>query len=168
MADGRFTFNFTKAVQDQFAAQIEAQPERALSDPQAPREPGVYVLYRNSKVVYVGSAVGPAKLHNRLRDHANRIRKAQNISLKEMTCRFMTVDEDWMAIAAEWLMIGLYKPEWNRSGFGGHEPGGGRPGTRPRRWDADFPLKQKALWDTLPRWSTPGKKRKPESTGNAE
>ncbi len=91
--------------------------------------------------MYVGSAIGPRKLAQRLAEHKRRIENAQNISITEMTCRLLPVDEDWMATAAERMMIDRYQPEWQGSGFGGHAPGGGRPGKRPREWDARFPPK---------------------------
>jgi hypothetical protein len=110
----------------------------------APSEPGVYVLYRNGKVVYVGKAIsatkGKGKLAKRLSEHMKRIISAQNLSIGEMTCRYLVVDEDWMANAAEEGVIHDHgEPEWQGSGFGGHVPGGGRPGKRPRKWDQWFP-----------------------------
>jgi hypothetical protein len=142
VAKGRFRFNFTKAVQAQFEQQLNSQPQRPLAEPQAPNEPGVYLLYRSRKIVYVGSAVGGRKLANRLREHARKIGGRQNISLDEMTCRFLPVDEDWMAAAAEEMMIARYDPPWQGSGFGGHLPGRGRPGVRVSLWDEQFPPKK--------------------------
>ncbi len=139
MALGRFRFNFTKAVQDQFRDQLESQPQRPLADAHAPEEPGVYVLYRDGHVVYVGKT---PNLSKRLREHANRIMNALGISIEEMSCRHLAVDEEWMAEAAEKLMIQAYEPDWQGSGFGGHTPGSGRPGLRPREWDRMFPPKQ--------------------------
>jgi len=141
VADGRFRFDFTKAVQAQFADQLETQPEKPLSESGAPAEPGVYVLYRNGNVVYAGKAVSGARLYSRLREHAKTIRRSQNISIDEMTCRYLATDEDWMAAAAESTMIAKYKPPWNGSGFGRHTPGAGRPGIRVSRWETEFPPK---------------------------
>jgi hypothetical protein len=92
--------------------------------------------------VYVGSAVGGKKLSTRLREHARKIGGRKGISLGEMTCRFLPVDEDWMAVAAERMMIRRYNPVWQGSGFGGHVPGRGRPGIRVSPWDKQFPLKR--------------------------
>ena len=141
---GRFQFNFTKAVQSQFADQLEAQHEKPLAGPEAPAEPGVYVLYWKAKPVYVGSAVSGARLTSRLRQHAGKISGRRNISIDEMTCRFLATDEDWMATAAERTMIEKYHPPWQGSGFGGHVPGRGRPGTRVSQWDKWFPPRTRA------------------------
>lgn len=144
MAEGRFRFDFTKAVQAQFGDQLEAQSLRPLSDAQAPQEPGVYMIYWKGEVVYVGKAVSGAKLSDRLRQHARKIGGRQNISIDEVACRFLAVDEDWMAEAAERIMIEKYQqPKWQGSGFGGHVPGRGRPGVRPSPWDEWFPPKPK-------------------------
>jgi 23S rRNA C2498 (ribose-2'-O)-methylase RlmM len=139
VAKARFHFNFTKAVQVQFEEQLKTQPQKPLANHEAPAEPGVYVLYRKGRPVYVGSATSGAKLSSRLKQHANKVGSRENISLDEMTCRFLAVDEDWMAVAAEKMMIDRYDPSWQGSGFGGHVPGRGRPGIRPIQWDEEFP-----------------------------
>ena len=142
MAEDRFRFDFTKAVQAQFEGQLNSQPRRPLAEPKAPAEPGVYVLYKGKGIVYVGSAIGGRKLSNRLREHARKISGRDGITLEEMTCRFLAVDEDWMAAAAEKMMIELHHPPWQGSGFGGHVPGRGRPGVRVSEWDKHYPPKK--------------------------
>jgi len=52
---------------------------------------------------------------------------AENISLAEMRCRYLTFESDWWVIAAELAIIQHYEPEWNESGFGSKNPGAGRP-----------------------------------------
>jgi hypothetical protein len=127
---------------------------RPLADHGAPSEPGVYVLYRNGTVMYVGKAIstgkGKGKLAKRLSEHARRIMSSQGISIDEMTCRYLVVDEDWMANAAEKGVIRAYgSPEWQGSGFGGHVPGAGRPGKKPRNWDVSFPPRSKGELERL-------------------
>jgi hypothetical protein len=95
--------------------------------------------------VYIGKASsGTTKskrtLKDRLSEHVNKISRRRNISLGDMTCRYLTFDSEWWVFAAEFALITHYHPEWNESGFGSKVPGVGRPGTnRVSRWDEQFP-----------------------------
>ena len=80
-------------------------------------------------------------LKRRLAEHTRKISGRRNIALKQMTCRFLTIESDWFVRAAEDALITSYKPLWNASGFGSHVPGRGRPGTRVSQWDQELPPK---------------------------
>jgi hypothetical protein len=49
--------------------------------------------------------------------------------------------EQWVATSAQAALIHHYKPKWNKSGFGGHVPGAGRPGKNAVPWDVWHPKK---------------------------
>jgi hypothetical protein len=136
----KFDFEFDKAYTAQLVSKFEASPARPLTEDVAPPEKGVYALYRKGKLVYAGKAL-QTTLKRRLGEHARKIASRKNISLKEMTCRFVTIDSDWFVRAGEHALIESYKPEWNASGFGSHVPGAGRPGIKTSKWDTDFPAK---------------------------
>ncbi len=102
--------------------------------------------------IYVGKAVpaGARKgvdkatsgraLLNRLKDHADSIRAAGNLDIKNFQCRFLVVDDIWIPLG-EALVITRFTPVWNTivDGFGNHDPGKGRhAGMRPR-WDVLHP-----------------------------
>lgn len=103
--------------------------------------------------IYVGKAVpagarmgltNPEKAGNvlfrRLKEHAESIRSAQNLDIKDFYCRFLVVDDIWIPLG-ESLVISRFKPIWNSSidGFGNHDPGKHRyTGLRPR-WDFMHP-----------------------------
>lgn len=103
--------------------------------------------------IYIGKAVpaGARKgvgtrqetgkpLYNRLAEHAESIRAAQNLDINDFTCRFLVVDDIWIPLG-ESLLIARYAPVWNSlvDGFGNHDPGRGRyNGMRPR-WDVLHP-----------------------------
>jgi hypothetical protein len=53
----------------------------------------------------------------------------------------LTIAGDWFVRAAEDALIQHCSPVWNKSGFGSHVPGVGRPGVRVSRWDTEFPLR---------------------------
>lgn len=135
-----FFFEFDKAFTAQLIEKFQASPEHELTLEVAPPKRGVYALYRSSKVVYAGKAL-LTTLKRRLAEHARKISGRKNIELREMTCRFLILDSDWFVRAGEHALIESYDPEWNRSGFGSHVPGRGRPGIKRSKWDIQFPPK---------------------------
>lgn len=81
-----------------------------------------------------------AVLHTRLREHAESIRQAENLSEVDFACRYLVVEDIWIPLA-ESLLIARFAPLWNKvlDGFGNHDPGKGRhQGLRPR-WDCLHP-----------------------------
>ena len=136
----RFVFEIDVAIRTQVIQKLEASPLEELSETIGPDLKGVYTLYWKGKLVYAGKALHTT-LRGRLRDHARKIKTRQKISLTDMTCRFLTIESDWFARAAEDALISGYNPIWNKSGFGSHVPGRGRPGIRVSAWDLQFPIK---------------------------
>lgn len=140
----RFLFDVDKAYANQLISVFEASPSHPLSDPEAPRSPGVYALYRGrrSKPVYVGEALGAGGVRGRLRDHRRRIEGRRRITLDEMTCRYLIIDRKWEISRAESVLIENYNPQWNGvPAFAMHAPGRGRPGMPDyvNEWDRRFP-----------------------------
>lgn len=104
--------------------------------------------------IYVGKAVpaGARKggfgldvpagsvLYNRLKEHADTIRSAPNLRLKDFYCRYLVVDDIWIPLG-ESLLIERFKPVWNRivDGFGNHDPGKGRYNQQRSAWDTIHP-----------------------------
>jgi len=138
----RFIFEWDKAYTHQLIKKLEASPEHRLEPDVAPPEKGVYVLYRNRKIVYAGKAL-QTTLRRRLNEHATKISGRRKISIREMSCRFLLIEDDWFVRAGEHALIVSYKPEWNTTGFGSHVPGKGRPGIRKSKWDTEFPPKDR-------------------------
>lgn len=102
---------------------------------------GVYALYHKGNLVYAGKALN-ITLARRLNEHYRKIAGRRNIDVSEVSCRFLTIDGDWFVRAAEDALIQNYSPLWQGSGFGGHVPGRGRPGTRRSEWDTMYPPKR--------------------------
>jgi len=136
-----FFFEFDKAFTAQLIEKFEASPKHPLSENVAPPKKGVYALYRHEILVYAGKAL-QTTLKRRLAEHTRKIASRRNITLNQMSCRFLTIDSDWFVRAGEHALIETYEPEWNLSGFGSHVPGRGRPGIRRSSWDTDFPPRQ--------------------------
>lgn len=79
-------------------------------------------------------------LHKRLKEHADSVKAAENVDIKDFYCRFLVVDDIWIPLG-ESLIIARFTPVWNSliDGFGNHNPGKGRhAGMRPR-WDVLHP-----------------------------
>src|SRR2546427_43993 len=124
-----FFFEFDKAFTGQLIEKFEASPAHPLTEDVAPSSKGVYALYRHRQLVYAGKAL-QTTLRRRLAEHARKIASRRNITLGQMTCRFLIIESDWFVRAGEHALIESYEPEWNLSGFGSHVPGRGRPGIR--------------------------------------
>jgi hypothetical protein len=135
-----FVFEFDKAYNAQLITKFEASPQHNLEVDVAPPLKGVYALYHRGALVYAGKALDTT-LRRRLTEHFRKIDSRANISTADMTCRFLIIAGDWFVRAAEDALIQYYAPTWNKSGFGSHVPGIGRPGIRTSRWDAEFPLR---------------------------
>lgn len=104
--------------------------------------------------IYVGKAVpqGARKgrfsldassgdvLFNRLKEHAQSIEQAENLDLRDFSCRYLVVDEIWIPLA-EQLLIEEFSPVWNTviDGFGNHDPGSGRYNQKRSAWDILHP-----------------------------
>jgi len=138
-----FQFDVDKAYEDQLVSVLEASPKHPMSDPEAPAQPGVYVLFSNASPVYVGQAQA---LRSRLRDHLKKVENRKGLSVGNVTCRFLTIDRMWEVARAEDALIKHYNPEWNGiPGFSMHVPGKGRPGMPGyvNEWDKRFPPRGK-------------------------
>jgi len=133
-----FVFEFDKAYNQQLIEKFEASPDHPLTEDVAPRVKGVYALYYRGELVYAGKAL-ETTLGRRLAEHYKKIASRQNIDTADVTCRFLIIDGSWFVRAAEDALIQHYDPSWQRSGFGSHVPGVGRPGVRTSRWDTEFP-----------------------------
>lgn len=141
----RFEFDLDRGIREQVVEKLEASPLLALEEGAGPAESGIYALYHHGALVYVGKASGLYEsrptLRGRLAVHRRKIEGRQNITLREMQCRYLTFASEWWVWAAELAVIGHYSPEWNTSGFGSNAPGRGRPGTRVSPWNRQFPPK---------------------------
>ena len=75
----------------QVVERLEAAPTRPLSEPDAPRRPGLYALYLQNRArpVYVGKAGGQRGVQGRLADHLETLRLHRNIDPSHVHCRYI-------------------------------------------------------------------------------
>lgn len=142
-----FRFDLDTAIRDQLLAHLSDSPLLTLEKGVGPTESGIYGLYYNGDLVYVGKASKETTksgrtLRQRLNEHINKINRHQNIAVEEVSVRFVTFESEWWVFAAEYVLIAYFAPPWNYSGFGSKTPGRGRPGTeRVSTWSEMFPPK---------------------------
>lgn len=142
----KFEFDLDRGIRLQVVEKLESSPLLSLEKGVGPSDSGIYALYHNGALVYIGKASkGTTKskrnLKARLSEHVSKISGRSNIVLSDVQCRYLVFDSDWWVFAAEFALIVHYSPDWNESGFGSKTPGIGRPGTsRVSRWDEQFPI----------------------------
>ena len=87
----------------------------------------------------LGEAPGEV-LYRRLREHAESIQQAENLSLDDFKCRYLVVEDIWIPLG-EALLISMFSPLWNQlvDGFGNHDPGAGRYSQQRSAWDEIHP-----------------------------
>lgn len=143
-----FDFDLDRGIRTQVVEKLEKSPLLALRKDVGPQASGIYALYFKDKLVYIGKASkGTTKsrrtLRARLNEHVTKIGERENITLRDMQCRYLTFESEWWVFAAEFALMTHYRPEWNESGFGSKVPGVGRPGTdRVSRWNELFPKRK--------------------------
>ncbi|MFG2302389.1 GIY-YIG nuclease family protein [Actinacidiphila glaucinigra] len=142
-----FKLSITKALGDQLAAALEELTPAPLTmeNIRALRSsPGVYQLYKDGDLVYVGKA--DRSLPQRIEKHYRKISGRTNILLAQMTFTCLYVDEDFGAVAPERLLINQHRGEgkvpWNYNGFGNNDPGKRRDTTEvdEGHFDHDHPI----------------------------
>ena len=110
-----------------------------------PEEQGVYQLFLDGRVVYIGKTDAEAGLNKRLSRHARKIMHRVGLDPARVSFRAVRVFV-FTAIDLESDLIryygGVKNIDWNGSGFGANDPGRQRDTTRidPKNFDARFPI----------------------------
>ena len=109
-----------------------------------PDAQGVYQLFLNDEIVYIGKTDGEAGLRQRLSRHCYTVLHRKNLITDEVTFKAIRVFV-FTAIDLETQLIRHYsKPKvaWNNSGFGSNDPGRNRDDTalNSQSFDALYPI----------------------------
>jgi hypothetical protein len=111
-----------------------------------PEAQGVYQLFHNDKLVYVGKTDAESGLRRRLQRHAFTILSRHNLDVAQMTFKAVRVLV-FSAMDLETALIRHYRDNgspsvWNGSGFGNNDPGRQRDLTTLRAdgFDANYPI----------------------------
>lgn len=142
-------FDLPSALLSQLVKLFEEMPEgpldaatvQGIDDAQ-----GVYQLFFNGTLVYIGKTDAQAGLRARLLRHAVRIRSRRNLAHDTIGFKAVRVFV-FTAMDLEELLIKYYKasptpPIWNLSGFGSNDPGRNRDHTvlKEGHFDKNYPI----------------------------
>ncbi|HMG48850.1 MAG TPA: GIY-YIG nuclease family protein [Allosphingosinicella sp.] len=144
-----FEFDLPSALLEQLIAILDGMEQGSLlpNVTQAvPNAQGVYQLFHNGKLVYVGKTDAESGLRQRLSRHAWTIQSRHKLDVTEMSFKAVEVLV-FSAMDLEKALIGYYKkrkehPTWNGSGFGSNDPGRKRDKTALKQdgFDANYPI----------------------------
>ncbi|WP_040069092.1 GIY-YIG nuclease family protein [Pseudomonas batumici] len=111
-----------------------------------PEAQGVYQLFLNGDLVYVGKTDADAGLRRRLSRHAKKIRSRLNLSQEQISFKAVRVYV-FTAMDLEDLLIKHYRAlknplAWNLSGFGSNDPGRNRDKSevKDKHFDSLYPI----------------------------
>lgn len=114
-------------------------PERLA----VPEAQGVYQIYLNDTLVYIGKTDAEAGLHQRLGRHARKVLHRHNLQPDSVRFKALRIFV-FTAIDLETQLIRHYAGKdgtaWNGSGFGSNDPGRKRDHSAPGRFDSAFPI----------------------------
>ncbi|CAI3789683.1 hypothetical protein AHFPHNDE_03386 [Pseudomonas sp. MM227] len=130
-----------KLFEEMVEGPLDAATVQGIDDAQ-----GVYQLFFNGTLVYIGKTDAQAGLRARLLRHAIRIRSRRNLSHNTIGFKAVRVFV-FTAMDLEELLIKHYKtsptpPTWNLSGFGSNDPGRNRDHTllKDGHFDKSYPI----------------------------
>lgn len=141
-----FKLSITKALGDQLSqalSELTPAPLDELNIESVRKIPGVYQLWHEGELVYIGKA--DDSIPTRLWKHHRKLSGRMGISLEDMTFSALYVEEDFSAVAPEKLLINRFQEigsiPWNNNGFGINDPGKERDTTafKESHFDCQYP-----------------------------
>ena len=122
---------------------MDAAPLDRPSLTEIPEAQGVYQLFLDGVLVYIGKTDAEAGLFRRLTRHSRKTMHRVGLSPERVTFKAVRIFV-FTAIDLETQLIRHYTGSvgtaWNGSGFGSNDPGRKRDTSEPGRYDSDFPL----------------------------
>lgn len=147
-ATRHFTFDLAGALSDQLyetMPTLTQAPFTPIELNKADTIPGVYQLYLQGSLVYIGKA--DHDLRGRLFDHYRKISGRLNITTSEMSFTGLYLEGTWIPVAPETMLTNRYKDDgfevpWFHNGFGMNDPGKERDTTtyKATHFDVLYPI----------------------------
>ena len=143
-----FEFDLPQALLGRLVEAFEQIGSARLSLANAasiPDEQGVYQLFLDDRLVYIGKTDGDAGLKSRLGRHAKKLLDRKGLDPSRVSFKAVRVYV-FTAVDLEGGLIshygGVKSVDWNGSGFGSNDPGRERDTSRvkPDHFDAKFPI----------------------------
>jgi hypothetical protein len=108
-----------------------------------PEAQGVYQLFLDDELVYIGKTDAEAGLLKRLTRHSTKIQHRRGLAPERVSFKAVRIFV-FTAMDLETQLIKHYGGEngtaWNGSGFGANDPGRKRDHSTPGRFDLEFPI----------------------------
>ena len=145
MAYVEFELDLTDVLRERLVALLngmEPTPLTAENVAGIPEGQGVYQLFHNAGLVYIGKTDSEAGLPERLERHVYSIQNRLNLNVEDVSFNAVRIFV-FNAMDLETQLINAYgTPPWNNSGFGSNDPGRNRDRTRlnPNGFDALYPI----------------------------
>lgn len=145
---GEFEFDLPEALLRGLRAKLDNLTAARLTEEAArdiPNEQGVYQLFLDGKLVYIGKTDGDAGLSQRLGRHAQKIKHRKSLDPARVSFKALRVFV-FTAVDLESYLIksygGVSKVPWSGSGFGSNDPGRERDTTtiKDDHYDARYPI----------------------------
>jgi len=122
---------------------IEEAPLITATLDEIPNAQGLYQLFLDGNLVYVGKTDAEAGLFRRLARHANKILHRRTLDPMRVSFKAVRIFV-FTAMDLETQLIAIYTGQngtpWNGSGFGSNDPGRNRDRSTPGRFDQQFPV----------------------------
>jgi hypothetical protein len=95
-----FQFDLDKGIRTQVVEKLEASPSILLEKGVGPNESGIYALYFQDELVYIGKvSKGTTKsqrsLRARLAEHVSKLSQRDGLLMGDMSCRYLVFDSEW-------------------------------------------------------------------------
>lgn len=145
MAYVEFEFDLSEALLARLVQLLDGMEANSLTPENVasiPEGQGVYQLFHNGTLAYIGKTDSDAGLPQRLRRHVRSIQNRLNLNVEEVSFNAVRIFV-FTPMDLETLLIRTYgRPAWNNSGFGSNDPGRNRDKTRsnPVGFDARYPV----------------------------
>lgn len=145
---GEFEFDLPSALLTQLVEALDHLEPAELSAANVaaiPEAQGVYLLFKDDQLVYVGKTDQEAGLRARLMRHSAKVQHRRGLDPKSVTFKAMRILV-FTAVDLEAQLLRHYggtpNVPWNNSGFGANDPGRNRDTTtyRDNHFDKRFPI----------------------------
>lgn len=143
-----FELELRDALRDQLTVLLDDMSHGPLEETtvrtQIPEAQGVYQLFLDEELVYVGKTDAAAGLQKRLLRHSRKIHSRVGLDHGRVTFKAVRVYV-FTTVDLEELLIDHYKGvgapmSWQHSGFGSNDPGRRRDTSIPGSFDSNFPI----------------------------
>lgn len=149
MTDGyrEFEFDLPGALFQNLVAILDSMAPAPLTTEAlsaVPEAQGVYQLFLDGHLVYIGKTDAEAGLFKRLARHSRKTMHRHNLDPERVAFKAVRIFV-FTAMDLETQLIKYYKDAgdgsaWNGSGFGANDPGRERDTSAPSRFDSEFPI----------------------------